>query len=110
MAKETTSFPTMGESIIGHVVNVSGQSSPYTKAVKNKNNKSADPGGADKANRGATTASMGNEMNGPGGKIVAKICYPNDPEQSKVLRNVKKVTGPTPFYGARKAAGNTGNV
>jgi hypothetical protein len=115
MAKETSSFPTMGESLIGQVVNMSGARSPYTKpGAKFVTAKSDNQGIGEgtKANRSGTTASSNiSETNGPTGKIVAKICYSNEgSEAGKTQRNLKKVSGGSSFYGARAAGGNTGNV
>jgi hypothetical protein len=105
MANETSSFPAMGDGWIAHVVNTSGARSPYTTDVAKKNTASGGATG-EKANRSATTASMGSETNGPSGKIVAKICHENDPNASKSQRNVRKVSGSNSFMGARQAAGN----
>jgi hypothetical protein len=107
MAKETSSFPPMGDGWIAHVVNTSGARSPYTKPVGKKGPGSADnPASPAKGNRSATTAKMGSEVNGPSGKIVAKISYDNDPNAGLTQRNVRKVNSSNSFMGARKAAGN----
>jgi hypothetical protein len=105
MANETSSFPAMGDGWIAHVVNTSGARSPYTTDVAKKNTASGGASG-EKANRSATTAHMGSESNGPGGHIVAKICYSNDPNEGLTQRNLKKVSGSNSFMGARQAAGN----
>jgi hypothetical protein len=105
MANETTSFPSMGDGWIAHVVNTSGARSPYTTEVSKKNTASGGASGT-KANRSATTAHMGSESNGPSGKIVAKICYPNDSNAGLTHRNFRKVNPSNSFYGARQAAGN----
>jgi hypothetical protein len=107
MANETTSFPTMGDGWMQHVVNTSGARSPYTQTTPKKGPGSADdPASPAKGNRSATTAKMGSESNGPAGHIVAKICYPNDSNAGLTQRNLKKVSGSNSFMGARKAAGN----
>lgn len=109
MANETSSFPTMGDgdSWMTHVVNTSGARSPYTKLEGKKGPGAADdPASPAKGNRSATTAHMGSEVNGPSGKIVAKICYSNDPNEGLTQRNLRKVNPSNSFQGARDAAGN----
>jgi hypothetical protein len=94
----------MGADWVGGVVNVSGSRSPYMRyADKSGFGKNPNPPNGARTARSATTISG---ANGPACKIVAKICYPNSPEASKVLRNVKRVQGPYSFELARSAAGN----
>jgi hypothetical protein len=104
----TSSFPTMGESLIGQIVNISGDRTPYTKPMAKKGfgkSGTGDPGR--KANRGR---SMIRNANGPACHIVTTIAYPNSGEAGKTFRNMKRVTGGNQFYSARAAASNTGNV
>lgn len=106
----TTQFPKVGDDgIVSHVVNISGQRSPYTKMEPkkgfSKDDAAADP--KDKANKGRT---MIRNAQGPRPSIQAKICYPNSGESAKVQRNVKRVQGPYSFELARAQAQNTGNV
>lgn len=89
---ETTQFPKMGESIIGQVVNISGQRSPYTIPEGKKDHQAGPiPGVGDKKNKGR---SMVQNAQGPEPTINAKICYPNSGEAGKTQRNVKRVQGP----------------
>lgn len=106
----TTQFPKVGdEGITSHVVNISGQRSPYTKTTPKKSGKSGDiPGVGTDAHRGADSMSGTNP--GPRCYIQEKISYPNSPESAKVLRNTKRVQGPYSFELARAQAGNTKNV
>jgi hypothetical protein len=109
MADEKSTFPTMGDDWITSTFNNrSGASSSYTKTQPRKNTQSGDiPGVGTKADKSAVTMSGTNPGIGP--HIQATICYPNSPEKAKVLRQVKPMSG-SGFYGARGAAGNTGNV
>lgn len=104
----TTSFPTVGEDIASHVVNVSGQPSRYTTPVARKNTQSGGvPGeGAGKGNKGKSVI---RHANGPACTIIAKIAYPNAEGSNMTLRNLRRVGGPG-FRAARGAAANTGNV
>ena len=107
----------MGESIIGTVVNISGQRSPYTMPTGKKNTQAGPiPGVGDKKNKGRTELSQGGApetahsgqypASGPRPHIQAKICYPNSGEGGKVYRNVKRVQGPYSFELARAQAGS----
>lgn len=104
----TTSFPTVGEDIAAHVVNVSGQPSRYTKPVARKNTQSGEaPGvGTGKANKGKSVI---HGANGPACTIVAKIMYPNAEGANQTMRNMRRVGGPG-FREARMGAGNTAGV
>ena len=117
---ETSNFPKMGESIIGSVVNISGQRSPYTKPTPKKNTQGGNvPGVGDKRNKGRTELSQGGASestspypaSGPRPSITAKICYPNSGgEAGKTQRNLKRVQGPYSFELARAMAANTKTV
>ena len=103
----TSSFPKMGESLIGQIVNISGDRTPYTTQVAKKSGKNSNPNLGSKANRGR---SMIRNANGPACHIVTTISYPNSGEAGKTSRNMRRVRGGSQFYGARAAAQNTGNV
>jgi len=109
---ETTQFEKVGDDgIISHVVNMSGQRSPYTIEVpRDKGSASGDiQGVGTKSNRSATLI---HEANGPACHVQATISYPNAEGVNQTLRNVRlvKPSGGNNFYGARAEAGNTGNV
>lgn len=107
---ETSQFPKMGESIIGSVVNISGQRSPYTKVQPRDAGGARDgqvPGVGTKKNKKGTLI---HNAHGPKPKIVATIVYPNSPEASKNLRNTKRVQGPYSFALARAQAANSKGV
>jgi hypothetical protein len=107
--KSTTQFPKMGdEAITKHVVNISGQRSPYTKPEAKKGFAKGSLPNSEHADRGASSMSGTNP--GPRCYIQEKIAYPNSPESAKVLRNTKRVQGPYSFELARAQAGNTKNV
>ena len=103
MSKEstTTSFPTMGDSWYkAGVVNISGARSSYTMPETKKGfaKKTVEE---KKANRGH------NVIHGAQGKPaikIAKIAYPNCPENSQTERNVKTMPSAAGFepshYGA----------
>ena len=105
----TTQFPKMGdEGITSHVVNISGQRSPYTKpTTKEGFGKSGDGDLAHKSNKSATLI---HNANGPRCFIAATISYPNSPEASKEQKNVKRVQGPYSFELARAQAANSKGV
>jgi len=104
--QETTTFEKVGDDgITSHVVNISGQRSPYTKpATKEGFGKNDSPPNSAKSNKSAT---MIHNANGPRCFIAATISYPNSPEASKVQKNVKRVQGPYSFELARAQAANT---
>lgn len=106
---ETSNFPKVGdEGITSHVVNISGQRSPYTKvAGKEGFGKNDNPPNSHKSNKGATLI---RNANGPACRVVSKISYPNSPESGKTQRNVKRVQGPYSFELSRAQAGNTQGV
>jgi hypothetical protein len=94
MAKKTqvsnsaSSFPTMGESLIQNVINVSGNRSPYTQTVGKKTmGRGSSPTGK-AAVRGRT---MINEANGPQFHISSTLYKANAAEASATLRNTKVV-------------------
>ena len=109
----SSSFEKMGEDWMSSgVVNISGQRTRYTKPVVKqgfgKSSDSPDLGKGDRTHRGRTLI---HNANGPRQRIVEKICYPNaEGQQAKTYRNVRVMGGSGGFYGARSAAGNTGNV
>lgn len=105
----TSNFPTMGESLLSNVVNLSGQKVPYTtQETKQGFGKS---GSNDPANKGNRGRSLIRNANGPRCYIAEKIVYPNEgAEAGKTYRSVKRVRGGSGFMGARASAGNTGGV
>lgn len=111
--KSTSQFEKMGDDILGSVVNISGQRTPYTMPVMKpgygKNPTPPSSGEGTRANRSQNSVLIRN-AHGPKPRIVSTICYPNSDEQGKVYRNVYKVGNSKQFGGARGAAGNTGNV
>lgn len=100
---ESSTFPKMGDDYLtDHLVNVSGNRSPYTMPVARKGPKQDnDVNVGTKKNR---SASLIHEANGPACTIVAKICYPNAPEHNQTQRGLKTVpssVGNRDFWGAR---------
>ena len=84
----SSDFPVMGESLLSHILNVSGQRSPYTKVVgKQTMGRGASPTGRS-AIRPHT---MIHEANGPKCSIQATLYKANSAEASKVLRNTTMV-------------------
>lgn len=103
----TSNFPKMGDPTAS-VVNMSGQRSPYMRyADKQGFGKNDNPADSARAHRGATEI---RGANGPACKIVTTISYPNSPEASQTLRNVKRVQGPYSFELARAQAANSQGV
>lgn len=87
MAKSntTTSFEKMGDSIVSHVLNLSGQRSSYTMSVPKKSGgKSVQTSG--KANRSAT---MIHEANGPKCHVVATLYKANAVQANDVTRGIR---------------------
>jgi hypothetical protein len=104
MAKETTSFPKMGdEEITKNVINASGDRSPYTVSVGRKTmGRGASPTGT-KVNRGKT---MIHEANGPTFRPVTTLYKQNAAEASATQRNTRVVPsalGSRDFWAARSA-------
>src|SRR5260370_40680976 len=88
MAKNatTTSFEKVGDNIAAHVLNMSGNSSPYTMTKpKNTQGRGKSPTGKS-AIRGH---SMIHEANGPKCHIVATLYKANAAEAGKQTRNVR---------------------
>ena len=86
---ETTHFVKMGEDYVtDHLINASGNRSPYTLPVAKKaTTTDQGPLGA-KANR---SASLIREANGPACTPVARISYPNSPEASQTQRGMRTI-------------------
>jgi hypothetical protein len=103
----SSAFPKMGEApLTSHLVNASGDRSPYTKNVARPAQGDAEAVGGT-AIRGvgqmATT-----EMNGPVNRPVTTISYPNSPEMSKTGRGMRVVpskTGVGDFWDNRYETG-----
>lgn len=104
-----TSFPAMGPAgITSDVVNISGQRSPYTKAMPVKgvpanvgiDGPTAPAGAAQPANL------VNSEVLGPMCKPVTTTCYPNAAGHEQTGRNVKLLpsrTGTGDFWSQRLA-------
>lgn len=79
-------FPTIGESVLQHVMNVSGQRSPYTKTMAKKTQgRGASPTGR-AAVRGRSLIS---EANGPQFHISAKLYEQNAACASETYANTR---------------------
>lgn len=102
----TSNFPKMGENpMVGTLVNVSGNRSPYTHPVARPSQGDALATGGT-AIRGAS--SMSGEHNGPRFAPVTTICFPNSPEASQTgrgLRTVKSAIGNRDFWDRRYEEG-----
>jgi hypothetical protein len=103
---ETTSFPKMGDEFLtAHLVNVSGNRSPYTMPVAKKSTTSDQGPLGGKANR---SAKLIKEANGPACTPVQTINYSNAPEMKNVgrgMRTVPSKAGNGDFYGAGDSNG-----
>jgi hypothetical protein len=95
-----TTFETMGQyPLEGHVVNMSGQRSPYTKTAPKQGPTSDAPDSV-----GGNRSQVAKDYNGPKFAPQTTICYPNAPEASATLRNVKIMpskTGVSDFWANR---------
>ena len=85
-----SAFPKMGDSYLtDHLINVSGNRSPYTMPTQKKGPKQDnDP------NVGTAAKRKGYEIkeaNGPACTPVARICYPNAPEHNQTQRAMRTV-------------------
>lgn len=87
---ETSTFAKMGdEELTSHLVNVSGNRSPYTMPVGRKGPKTdQDQGVGTAAHR---SQNLIHEANGPQAKVVATIDYSNAPEKSSTGRGMRTV-------------------
>jgi hypothetical protein len=103
----TSSFPKMGENpLVGTIVNISGNRSPYTHPV-------ALPSQGDAAAIGGTSIrSVGSDATGenagPRFAPVTMICFPNDPAASQTgrgLRIVRSAVGNSDFWDRRYESG-----
>lgn len=103
---ESTTFEKMGDSFItDHLINVSGNRSPYTMPVAKKSTTSDQGPLGGKANRGAKLIK---EANGPACTPVQTINYSNAPEMKNVgrgMRTVPSKAGNGDFYGAGDSNG-----
>lgn len=99
MADAVSNFPKMGEEpLVGNVVNVSGNRSPYTMPVARKGPSSdSEPG--DMAVRGVGAMASG-EHNGPTFAPLKTVFYPNSPEFKNTGRGMRRVPskGDTSFW------------
>ncbi len=86
----TSSFVKMGEEpLTAHLVNASGDRSPYTIFAA-KHGPSADSEAGDQAVRGVGQMATG-EHSGPTFRPVTTICYPNSPESRSTGRGMRTV-------------------
>ena len=102
----TTTFEKVGS--YDHVVNMSGQRSPYTMPEGRKGPTSPDMGGGNGSARRSPT--MIHEANGPACTITASKGFaPEYPETGRAFRTVPSRAGVGDFWASR-AASNEGNV
>lgn len=104
-------FPAMGEMpLVGSVVNISGNRSPYTQVVPRKGAASdRDPSAGTATHRGR---SMIHEAHGPTFRPMTTVFYPNAPERSgtgRGMRTVPSAVGNRDFWNDR-AASQSGQV
>lgn len=96
----TSNFPKMGESpLVGSVVNVSGNRSPYTMPVARKG-----PSGdseTEPASVRPSGAMASGEHNGPRFSPMTTVFYPNSPEMQNTGRGMRTVPskGDNSFWG-----------
>ncbi len=85
---ESTSFPKMGdEELTSHVVNISGNRSPYTMPVQKKG--PTNDGDPSMGTANARSANLIHEANGPRCRTVETINYENTPEKNATGRNLR---------------------
>lgn len=106
----TTHFEAMGENpLVGTIVNISGNRSPYTMAVPRKGPSSDVLATGGKANKGATL--MSGTHNGAKFRPQTTICYPNAPEASATGRGLRTVPkAGNSFASARNSTNSDGVV
>jgi hypothetical protein len=110
MASTTSQFPKMGEEpLTSHLVNCSGDRSPYTiRAPKHGPSADSEPG--DQAVRGVGADATG-EHNGPRFRPATTLYWPNSPESGQTgrgMRTVPSKTGVGDFWDDR--ASQSGQV
>jgi hypothetical protein len=107
---ETSTFAKMGdEELTSHLVNVSGQRSPYTMPVAKKSTTTDQGPVGGTAHR---SAKLIKNANGPACTPVATISYENAPEKNLVgrgLRTVPSKAGLGDFKGAGDSEGKVIN-
>lgn len=97
-------FEKMGESpLVGSLVNVSGNRSPYTTAVPRKGAPSADGESEPNAHRGQTMAT--GEHSGPCFRPQTTLFWPNAPEQAATGRALRYL----PSAGSKSGNGDFWN-
>lgn len=100
---DSSVFPKMGaEPLTDHLVDISGNRSPYTIRVP-RHGPSADSEPGDQALRGVGSDATG-EHSGPRFAPVTTVFYPNAPEWSetgRALRTVPSKVGALDFWDAR---------
>ena len=102
----TDQFPKVGS--YDHVVNMSGQRSPYTMPEGRKGPTSPDMGGGNGSARRSPT--MIHEANGPACTVTASRGFaPEYPETGRAFRTVPSRVGGGDFWASR-ASSNEGNV
>lgn len=105
-SSEITTFAKMGdEYLTDHLVNVSGNRSPYTMPVAKKSTTSDQGPVGGKANR---SANLIKEANGPACTPVQTINYSNAPEMKNTgrgMRTVPSKAGVQDFFGAGESSG-----
>lgn len=89
VTNSASDFPTVGESVVQHVCNLSGKSSKYTMVTPKKTmGRGASPIGA---TGGVKSHSMIHEAHGPAFTVKATLYKANAAEASMTMRNVRVV-------------------
>ena len=105
----TTHFETMGSNpLVGTVVNVSGDRSPYTIPTARKGPSSDVLATGGKANKGATL--MSGTHNGAKFSPQTKICFPNAPEASATGRGMRTVPKAGNSFASARRSTNSDDV
>lgn len=110
MGTVTTHFEKVGDNpLVGNIVNISGNRSPYTLPVARKGPSSDVLATGGKANKGATL--MSGEHPGPAFRPQTRICYPNAPEASATGRGMRTVPkAGSSFQSTRNSTNSDGVV
>lgn len=104
MQTQTSSFPTMGDEGYAGLVNVSGDRSPYTRAVPRQGPTSPDMGGGGAGGRGST---MIHEAHGPQFRPVASRVYQEEyPGTERSIRTVPSAANRGDFWTSRAMNGS----
>lgn len=97
-----SSFPKMGEEpLTSHLVNASGDRSPYTTGVP-KHGPSSDSEPGDQAVRGVGSDATG-EHSGPTFRPVTTLPFQPDPQTGRGMRTVPSKAGVSDFWNDRQS-------